>query len=315
MTVDCPPTLADCREAGAWLSLAAKLQRYLPRGKGFVPRLMGRLLNRRDCRFLTTRNGAKLVLSTNSLDVYATMRLNGNSWDYWDFLICLRSLVDGYTFYDIGANVGYFTIEMAHVTKGSVRVVGFEPQTPLVNAINASIQLNEMKNVSVVHVLVGDESRMAEVFLSKSSIHASAVTDSGRNATHSTPQRMVAIDDLVSKGEIPPPDFIKLDVEGSEHLVIRGAMQTLLSARPNVFLEYIPEDDTNGRVRQEVESLVSRAGCYDLYGSPRKSDPEYKDRARQGILFRIQNDDDWKRVDGVYLRNRQRKVRDESMFL
>ena len=56
---------------------------------------------------------------------------------------------------------------------------------------------------------------------------------------------MIAIDDLVEAAEIPPPDMVKMDVEGSEHLVFQGAHRTFRAHPPtfssNTTLGTIPE--------------------------------------------------------------------------
>lgn len=298
------------RPAGLLLDLAAALQKHLPRGRGAIPRALGKAALRGRQRFLTTRHGAKLVLSPDSLDVYATMRLNGNTWDYLDFTICRNSLLDGQTFYDVGANVGYFVVEMAKISEGKINVVGFEPQTDLVRATEASITVNDLTNARVIDALVGDDDRMAEIFHAASSIHASAVEDSGRNPTHASPKRMVTIDGLVRRGEITAPDFVKIDVEGSEHLVFRGAREVFREHRPNIYLEYLPQDDVGGRVRREVERLAADTGCYDLIGSAQHT----RDMGDDYRFFRMASEADWSRIDGVYMRNRARPIRDAAMF-
>jgi hypothetical protein len=81
---------------------------------------------------------------------------------------------------------------------------------------------------------------------------------------------MVSLDDLVGAGRIEPPDLIKIDVEGSEHLVLQGASRTISQYLPHVFLEYLSEFDMNGRVRREVESAVQASPGLILYGHRRR---------------------------------------------
>lgn len=302
--------LGNLRAAGALLSLAALLQRYLPRGKGAVPRWIGRVLLRMNSQYLTTRHGAKLVLSPGSLDVYATMRLANNSWDYHDFLTCVAATPDGATFYDIGANVGYFSLEMALLTKGSVRVVAFEPQSALARVIRCSADLNRCDNIVVFDVLVGDITGESDFFLSAASIHASAVADSGRKPVSVLRKQMVRIDDLVAAGSIPPPDFVKIDVEASEHLVFRGAHQSFERYKPHIFLEYGADYPPSGQIRREIESLLNGSADYELFGHP----PLARAKNYSHTLFRMRREKDWLDIDSLLLKNRNRPVRNAGLF-
>jgi FkbM family methyltransferase len=300
----------DIRETRVLLSLAALLQRYLPRGAGAVPRWIGKALLRMNSQYLVTRHGTKLVLSPGSLDVYATMRLGNNSWDYHDFLTCVAASPDGTTFYDIGANVGYFSLEMAPLTNGSVRVVAFEPQSTLASAIRSSADLNKFENIIVFDVLVGNITGESNFFPSAASIHASAVADSGRKPKRVVRKQMVRIDDLVESGSILPPDFVKMDVEGSEHLVFRGARRTFEQYKPHIFLEYGDDYPPSRQIRREIESLLSASVDYDLFGHP----PSARAKNYSHTFFRMRHVQDWLDVDSLFLKNRKRPVRNGELF-
>jgi FkbM family methyltransferase len=291
------------------LGLAALAQKRLPRAKGAMPRVLGKLVGRKP-QFLITRHGARLIMASIAWDVYATMALNGNSWDYHDFEWCLNGIPDSGVFYDIGANVGYFSIEMAARLGDAVRVIAFEPQAELAAAISKSALLNNMANVKVIQAMVGGATRQAELYLAPASIHASAVADSGRNSISIVPAQMVTIDTLVENSEIPPPDMVKMDVEGSEHLVFRGAYRTFRSHMPHIFLEYIAKFDPGRRIRQHVEELVGEGSDFELFGHAAKD----KTSGRRWPWFRMRYESDWPMVDGLFLKNARRPVRNAVLF-
>jgi FkbM family methyltransferase len=300
------PELADYKSAKKALTMATLAQRHLPRGRGAVPRLLGKVAGRKP-RFLTTRHGAQLVMAASAWDVYATMAICGGAWDYHDFEWCVNGIPDSGTFYDVGANVGYFSVEMACCLGSAVRVVAFEPQADLAGTITQSARLNDMVNVQVIQAIVGDTSRRADLYLAPATIHASAVLDSGRGSIGVSPAEMVSIDDLVETSKIPPPDLVKMDVEGSEHLVLRGAHRTFRAHQPHVLLEYIAQYDVGERVRREVEQLRDDCPLLQLYGhAPRGSRPH--------PWFRIKADMDWPLCDSLFLRNSDRPVRDPGVF-
>ncbi|SRR6266566_6636228 len=77
----------------------------------------------------------------------------------------------------------------------SVGVIAFEPQSALVRTIRCSADLNRFDNIVVFEVLVGDRTGESDFLLAESSIHASAVTDSGRKGKSVVRKQMVRIDE------------------------------------------------------------------------------------------------------------------------
>ncbi len=249
-------------------------------------------------------------MSPSSMDIYATMSLRENSWDYHDFMVCVNLLAEGDVFYDVGANVGYMTLEMAAISRDGIHVVGFEPHSDLASAIRSSISLNDYQNVELVEAMVGDESKTADFFVAPATIHSSAVSDSGRPHVSVTSKPMVTIDDLVGDGSIAPPSAVKMDVEGSEHLVFRGAHETFRSHKPHIFAEYHSHEDPGGRIRAEMKSLAEETRAYRMYLRPRGN-------ARKNYDFefvRWRSDEELEDKNSVIMRSMDRPVRDEAVF-
>lgn len=287
----------ETREPRALLAFLAFLQKHLPRGRGAIPRMIGAKLAEGLSHHLTTRHGAKLCLSSSSYDVYATMAQTGNAWDYEDFRICLDSISETGVFFEIGANVGYFAVEAANLRRNA-RVYAFEPQSDLAGAIERSARLNNFGNLTVIDALVGDSEGDRILYLAAATIHASAVEDSGRKPLSSVPKVMITIDGMVTRGDLPAPTFVKMDVEGSEALVFRGAAQAFRKHCPNIFLEYLPEFDVDNRIRGEVMALVSDVPDYKLYGIPSMN----KRASHPKLLIPI-DEIGWADVHGLYILN------------
>lgn len=73
-----------------------------------------------------TRHGALIPLLPEALDVFVAMSLQGNSYDYWVFRAANAMLEPGDVFFDVGANVGYMSVEVAHLRRPEgVRVYAF----------------------------------------------------------------------------------------------------------------------------------------------------------------------------------------------
>ena len=132
--------------------------------------------------------------------------------------------------YDIGANVGFYTLLAAHLVGKSGRVIAFEPLPRNLEYLREHITLNRLSNVEVVEAAVSTESGTA-MFDDQANPSMGKLSSCGTVAV-----RTVTIDDLVGSGAIPSPDLVKIDVEGAEYNVLRGASRTLEKKRPVIFI-------------------------------------------------------------------------------
>jgi FkbM family methyltransferase len=130
-------------------------------------------------------------------------------------------------FYDIGANTGLYTLFASkRCTEGTV--VAFEPYPPNVRMLKRDISRNGVNNVDVYELALSDsegtiefsQPEQPDVGYGSASVEANSTT-----ATTEVPT--ASADRLISNGEIPPPNVIKIDVEGAEPLVIEGLEETL----------------------------------------------------------------------------------------
>ncbi|HEY6763822.1 MAG TPA: FkbM family methyltransferase [Candidatus Sulfotelmatobacter sp.] len=140
--------------------------------------------------------------------------------------------------YDIGGYRGYVSGVMA--LAGALNVFTFEPQPANQQAIRRLCELNPELPIKLISTALGaaDESTFFKIMhdssmgkLANSSFQADA-TAVGEIAV--TVRR---IDSLVQSREIPPPNVVKIDVEGAEVDVLSGATEMLRISRPTIFVE------------------------------------------------------------------------------
>ncbi|MGH2840228.1 MAG: FkbM family methyltransferase [Solirubrobacteraceae bacterium] len=149
-----------------------------------------------------------------------------------------RTVLPGHTVYDIGANVGYWTLVAARLTGPTGRVVAFEPVPWCADAVAANIALNELAHAEVRGVAVSDVSGLDRLIVTGDAGHSLLASV----ASHPDPREeidvdTVAIDDLVAGGVIPPPDVLKIDTEGAELRVLEGMRATLAGHGPRLICE------------------------------------------------------------------------------
>ena len=134
------------------------------------------------------------------------------------------------TVFDIGANAGFYTLLASDLVGDAGHVYAFEPVPRNTHFLHEHLRLNKVGNVEVIELAVSD--RRGDTYFDDtpgSAMGHLAVT--GRLKVQT-----VSIDELISEGNILPPNCMKIDVEGGEFLVLSGAKSTLLDHHPIIFL-------------------------------------------------------------------------------
>jgi FkbM family methyltransferase len=143
------------------------------------------------------------------------------------------------TFIDCGANIGFFTClgtELAGI------VYAFEAEKDNIKSLKHNIKINKYENVSVFHNAVGDKCKKIELRVNLDNDGGHALWDVSKHpfnqkTLHETPQYqnvdMVTLDSIVNC----PVKLIKIDVEGCEFKVLRGAEQLLKKYSPTIICE------------------------------------------------------------------------------
>jgi FkbM family methyltransferase len=171
------------------------------------------------------------------------------SYEYQKRLAFEKNITQNTVVYDIGANVGYFSLLAAVLTGPQGQVVAFEPLPRNVAFLNKHIAINCLDNIKLIEAAVSDREGKAAFTLGAST----AMGHIGE--TGEIEVALVSLDALLDKGVIKPPDTIKIDVEGAEFEVLKGARNILSQYRPILFL------DTHHReVHQKVIQLLSDMG-------------------------------------------------------
>jgi FkbM family methyltransferase len=144
-----------------------------------------------------------------------------------------KLLRPGMTVLDIGAHHGLYTLLASRIVGARGRVIAFEPSSRERRKLWANLLLNGCTNVRVQSLALGEEEGEAELFLVDgvqtgcNSLRPPAVDE----PTHKVRVRVAPLDDWLRERGIAQVDFVKLDVEGAELGVLKGA-KSLLSRPP-----------------------------------------------------------------------------------
>ncbi len=159
-------------------------------------------------------------------------------------IIFLSLIRDGDIVFDIGANRGYYTLLYSHLVGRSGEVHAFEPVPLTFKKLSEQIsQEKRFDNVYLNNTALGDVEDTITLYMpDEDDGQASMKTHcsgSWKNVTNITSYScpVIKVDDYVTRLPIKRLDFIKLDVEGAELLVLKGATQTISQFLPIVYLE------------------------------------------------------------------------------
>jgi FkbM family methyltransferase len=152
----------------------------------------------------------------------------------------------GMIFYDVGANIGFFSLLAARLVGEQGRVVAFEADPEVAGRLREHVARNQFSWIAAEEKAVWSERK--SVFFARTDPAASpdrglghVVNGGGNDAIR---VEAVTLDDYANAG--PAPDFVKCDVEGAEVEVFRGALQLLKEKRPGILFEM--HSDKNRRI-------------------------------------------------------------------
>lgn len=144
---------------------------------------------------------------------------------------------DGYAL-DVGANLGFYTVKLAHWTGPNGRVAAFEANPAMVQRITQQLALNNFSHVDVVPQPAHSQAETLTFYVSsspgKSSIHNTHVAAPVQALT----LQAITLDAYLQQQDWPRLDVIKLDIEGNDCSALLGARASLERFRPVIAFEY-----------------------------------------------------------------------------
>jgi FkbM family methyltransferase len=223
------------------------------------------------------RNGLERTINgSDRILISAQVRETPEIYEASVWRAVMAELRPGDTFVDVGAFIGLYAIAVALRLKGTGRVIAFEPDDRSYSLLQEHVRLNRLEDQVELHeVSVSDKDGRCH-FLADGSSEARFVS-SDREHT-AVVKRTVRLDSVLAEKRI---DLLKIDVEGYEEMVLRGA-QNLLHApsfRPrSVFIEVHPYAWTSsGTTSDGLLGLLDDAGyrVQTIEGNPVRSIESY----------------------------------------
>lgn len=240
------------------LDLLGHLIRSTPHFRG-KPQLIQFWLKHRDISFTKSRflPGGKTVQCDFAIPYEAMVWLRHEEQE--DLEILLRLLKPGQTFVDCGANIGLWSITATSVIGDYGHIYAFEPNPKTVNKLRLHASDGGINNIQIYPFAVGERNK--EVFFKCETAHnISGVV--GESTMDAVLVKQVRLDDILKD---TPVNGCKIDVEGHELEVLKGARNMLEISRPWLCVEFNTLMTGNNRLGDwEVHSFLRSAG-YEAY--------------------------------------------------
>ncbi len=180
--------------------------------------------------------GAKFILGTHGGE-------GGGATVYFNMIepmqtkLFAETINKGDVLFDVGANVGYYTVLGSKLAGSQGKVFSFEPLVRNISFLYRHVKLNNLTNVTIIPSACADVVSVASFLISSNT--AMGQIDSNASSTESKGQitivSTVTLDEVSDKLKTVP-DVIKIDVEGAELSVLKGAQNIILVRKPVIFL-------------------------------------------------------------------------------
>lgn len=270
-----------------WLRLAALAARWLP---GDAKRAIYRV--RPLAGWIRRRLNRSAPAGVARTQVAAGALVGAQLWldlrrekDYWlgtyepDLQAAICDWVKpGMTAYDVGANIGYIALTLARRVGTGGQVFAFEALPANVDRLKTNLALNpEGARVQVQACAVLDRCAPVRFWIGPSHGMGKAEGSAGRPAgetayTAAIEVDGISLDDFVYRQGNPPPQAVKIDVEGGEVMVLPGMRRLLAEARPLLLMEI--HGPQAARAAWEQLSAAGYSLCAMRPGYPAVASPE-----------------------------------------
>ena len=187
-------------------------------------------------------------------------------FEYTDIFIRLIKKVN--TFYDIGANIGYYSL-LAAIENENIRIIGFEPATGPLFFFRENVRINAFTNIKVESIALSHKDGEIEFYEIKNNKYKylehnlggesnTGSKTTGRNFVRNK-VRTSTLDNYVRFAGGGNVDLIKMDTEGTENLILESSDFVLKEMKPIIICETL-----FNTIEPELERIMSSYG-YEFY--------------------------------------------------
>ncbi|MDH5716436.1 MAG: FkbM family methyltransferase [Spirochaetia bacterium] len=172
---------------------------------------------------------------------------------------CNTFLKPGMVFFDIGSNIGYYSLLASKKVGEKGKVYSFEPNNQIIVELKKNISLNSIKNIKVNQLALSEKKGKAKLsqYEKGEEVYSSLSNTAypGKKITGYEKVNIDTVDNFIKKNNINKVDLIKIDVEGAELLVLKGSKKLLSDKKASAII-FEMQDFLTQRFNYTCEDLI-----------------------------------------------------------
>ena len=186
----------------------------------------------------------QVTLRLDPEDLVSYMILSSGKYENPSFSMLREHLSPGATFVDVGADFGIYSLRAGPIVGRAGHVIAVEPNPESIRLLETNIAANHARMIAVAPVACSDTETTLDLYVSphrnsgETSLSKTNASQEGA-VSRSYKVRARPLDDIIRESGVTRVDAIKIDVEGAEYLVLRGARQTLNRFHPMLLVEIV----------------------------------------------------------------------------
>ena len=217
---------------------------------------------------INIQNKNIIYLKTNQTN-YVTVKLFWEGYENFEYSLIFIDLIKNVrTFIDVGSNIGYYSIIGATLNK-ELKVISFEPSGSVFKYLSQNIIINNLSNNVVLEkIALSNRIGFIKFFELYNTKYPNIDNLSGEHNIGTkklkfnkpTKVKSTTLDEYILSNKVNRVDLIKLDTEGSEHLIIKKGLKIIRKFKPIIICEVL-FDATN---RKSIDKFLKNLN-YSIY--------------------------------------------------
>lgn len=192
-------------------------------------------------------NDHKMFVNTQDKVIVPSLIIYG-VWEKFETDLFYKIVKPGDVVVDVGANIGYYTLIAAGLVGKEGKVYAFEPEPSNYKLLTKNVGINSFRNVTAIQKAISDDNGKIRLYLDKVNLGAPSFSEENIFIERGSyvDVETISLDEFFENRKKEEKfNFIKIDAEGAEGLIVNGAKNILQENNPKILMEFWPYGQKN----------------------------------------------------------------------